>query len=249
MDASFNSFSSKSLQNWQVGIQGGFVQNAITASTTLLAGGVQQLQYINVDGNYNLSSYLTYGFPLWARKGNGSINLHSMYNHTNGFLNGQRNSTSTSSAGAMLKFNYRPSEKAFVDANANLDYNINDYSLNPDQNTRTLIQNYTLSLSYEFPLAITLTSFYNWQRTGAQGSLPARDISYWNAAIYKSIFHNHSGQVRLSVFNMLNGSSNVSQGSGPNYIETSRSNLIGRLWLLSLVWHFRTFPGGKTPGQ
>jgi len=249
MDANFNSFNAKNLQNWQVSVQGGFVQNAITASTTLLAGGVQQLQYVSVSGNYNLSSNLTYGFPLWSRKGNGSINLHSFYNHTNGFLNGQRNSTNTNATGAMLKLNYRPSEKAFVDANANLDYNINDYSLNADQNTRTLIQNYTLSLSYELPLAITVTSFYNWQRTGTQGALPARDISYWNAAVYKSIFRSHSGQIRVSVFNILDGSSNISQGAGPNYIETSRSNLIGRLWLLSMVWHFRTFPGGKAPEQ
>ena len=249
LDANFNSFDSKSLQNWQINLQGGFVQNAITASTTLLAGGVQQLQYVNVSGNYNLSSNLTYGFPLWSRKGNGSISLHNFYNHSNGFLNGQRNNTNTNATGAMFKLNYHPSEKIFVDANASLDYNINVYSLNPDQNTRTLIQNYTLSLSYELPLAITLTSFYNWQQTGAQGSLPARAISYWNAAIYKSVFHNRSGQIRLSAFNILDGSSNISQGAGPNYIETSRSNLIGRLWLLSMVWHFRTFPGGKASGQ
>ncbi len=249
MEVEFNSFNTKSLQNWQLNFQGGFTQDAITASTVLLGGGVQQLKYVNISGNYNLSSNLTYGFPLWARQGNGSIGLHGQFNHQNGFLNGQRNNTDATYTGAIFKLNYRPSEKLFVDVNAVLDYNANAYSLNKDQNTRTWIQNYTLSFSYQLPLTITASSFYNWQQTGSQGSLPARAISYWNAAAYKSIFRNHSGQVRLSVFNILNGASNVSQGIGPNYIETSRSNLIGRLWLLSMVWNFRKFPGGKPPGS
>jgi hypothetical protein len=186
---------------------------------------------------------------LWARKGNGSIGLHGNFNHQNGFLNGQRNNTDATYAGGNFKLNYHPSEKLFIDVNALLDFNANAYSLNADQNTRTWIQNYTLNFSYQFPWTITVSSFYNWQQTGSQGSLPARAISYWNAAAYKSIFRNHSGQIRLSVFNILNGSGNVSQGIGPNFIETSRSNLIGRLWLLSMVWNFRKFPGGKPAGK
>lgn len=249
MEAEYNSFNTKSLQNWQLSFQGGFTQDAITASTVLLAGGVQQLKYVNISGNYNLSTNLTYGYPLWGHQGNSSIGLHGQFNHQNGFLNGQRNNTDATYAGAIFKLNYRPSEKLFVDVNAVLDYNANAYSLNTDQNTRTWIQNYTLNFSYQLPWTVTVSSFYNWQQTGSQGSLPARAISYWNAAAYKSIFRNHSGQVRLSVFNILNGASNVSQGIGPNYIETSRSNLIGRLWLLSMVWNFRKFPGGKPAGS
>jgi hypothetical protein len=249
MEMEFSSFNTKSLQNWQLNFQGGFVQDAITASTVLLTGGVQQLKYVNIGGNFNLSTNLTYGFPLWARKGNGSIGLHGNFNHQNGFLNGQRNNTDATYAGGNFKLNYHPSEKLFIDVNALLDFNANAYSLNADQNTRTWIQNYTLNFSYQFPWTITVSSFYNWQQTGSQGSLPARAISYWNAAAYKSIFRNHSGQIRLSVFNILNGSGNVSQGIGPNFIETSRSNLIGRLWLLSMVWNFRKFPGGKPEGK
>jgi hypothetical protein len=238
----FNSFGTKSLQSWQFSMQGGFTEHAITASTKLLAGGVQQLQYVNVDGNYQLSTNFTYGFPLWSKHGNGSIGMHGSYNHQNGFLNGLPNSTNGSAAGSNLRLSYHPAEKVFFDVNATLDYTANAYSLNPEQNTRGLVQNYTLDCSYELPWAFTITSFYNWQQTGAQGSLPAHAISYWNAACYKSIFRNHSGQIRLSVFNLLNGASNVSQSTGPNFVAVSRSNILGRLWLLSFVWHFRKFP-------
>ncbi|HEY4207091.1 MAG TPA: TonB-dependent receptor [Puia sp.] len=243
LDLGFNSLNSKSLQNWQLSVQGGFVEHAITAATKLLAGGVQELQYVNVEGNYQLSGNLTYGFPLWSRHGNGNAGVHGNYAHQNGFLNGLPNSTNATGAGGNLQLSYHPAEKVFFDVNAMWDYNTNDYSLNPDQSTSVLVQNYTFDLSYELPLAFTITSFYNWQQTGAQGSLPAHATSYWNAACYKSIFRNHSGQIRLSVFNLLNSASNVNQSAGPNFISTSRSNIVGRLWLLSFVWHFRKFPG------
>jgi len=250
IDMSFNSLNTKSLQNWQFSMQGGFTEHSITASTKLLSGGVQQLQYVNVEGDYQLSAFLTYGFPLWSRHGNGNMSLHGNYAHQNGFLNGEPNSTNTSGVGGDLRLSYHPAEKIFFDASASLNYNGNGYSLSPEQNTRVLVQNYMLDCSYELPGSVTVSSYYTWQQTGAQGSLPAHAISYWNAACYKSIFHNHSGQIRLSVFNLLNGASNVSQSAGPNFISTSRSNIVGRLWLLSMVWHFRKFPstgkGGDT---
>ena len=244
IDMGFNSLNAKSLQNWQFSIQGGLTEHAITASTKLLAGGVQQLQYVNVDGNYQMSAFLTYGFPLWSRHGNGNVSLHGNYAHQNDFLNGQPNSTNTSGVGGDFQLNYHPAEKIFFNTSASLNYNANGYSLNPEQNSNVFVQNYTLDLSYELPGAVTLSSYFNWQQTGDQGSLPAHAVSYWNAACYKSIFRNHSGQIRLSVFNLLNGASNVSQSAGPNFISTSRSNIVGRLWLLSVVWHFRKFPSG-----
>ncbi|HVU57508.1 MAG TPA: outer membrane beta-barrel protein [Puia sp.] len=244
MDLGFNSINPKSLQNWQLSMQGGFMEHAITASTTLLAGGVQQLQYVNIEGNYQLSGNLAYGFPLWARHGNGSVGIQGNYAHQNGFINGEPNSTSTSGLGGSLQLSYHPAEKAFFDVNGSLNYSSNAYSLNKDQNSNVLVQNYTADFSYELPWALTISSYYNWQQTGAQGSLPAHATSYWNAACYKSIFRNHSGQIRLSVFNLLNSASNVSQSAGPNFIASSRSNIVGRLWLLSFVWHFRKFPSG-----
>jgi hypothetical protein len=245
IDIGFNSMNAKSLKNWQISMQGGFTENSITAATRLLAGGVQQLQYVNVEGNYLLSTWINYGFPLWSHHGNGNISLHGNFAHQNDFLNGEPNSTNTSGAGGDFRLNYHPAEQVFFDVTASLNFNANGYSLNPEQNTNVLVQNYVLDCSYELPGAVTVSSYFTWQQTGAQGSLPAHAISYWNAACYKSLFRNHSGQIRLSVFNILNGASNVSQSAGPNFISSSRTNIVGRLWLVSLVWHFRKFGGER----
>ncbi|MBN8856208.1 MAG: hypothetical protein BGO55_08580 [Sphingobacteriales bacterium 50-39] len=238
----FSSFNVKAQQNWQLNAQAGYIKDAIAAFTVLLPGGVQQVQYGNINGNYTLSAVLTYGFPLWARKGNASAGVHWQRDHQNGLLNNQHTYTDLTSTGAQLKINCHPSEKVFLDIMATLDCTGNRYSLNTGQNTVLVVQNYTANASYEMPWSVTLSFFYNWQHTGAQGAIPSRVLSYWNAAAYKKVFHNRSGQIRLSLFNILNSARNISQGVGPNYIETNRINLIGRLWLLSSIWNFKKFP-------
>jgi hypothetical protein len=160
-------------------------------------------------------------------------------------INGEQNVTTSFGSGGKLNVNYRPLEKLYIDGNASLDLSSSKYSVDATFNTRTLLQNYYLDVSYEFPFAVTLTSNYNLQITGSQGTLPTRQTTIWNAAIYKSIFRSRAGQIRFSAFDILNNAKSVSQSVGSNYIMTNQSNLPGRLWLLSFVYHFRKFPVHK----
>lgn len=242
LSVEFSSFSVKALQSCQLNLEGGFTEHAIATSSKLLAGGVQQLEFINVEGNYHWSSSFTYGFPLGSKFGNGSVSMHGNFDHQVGVLNGSEESMNSVGVGGGFKLNCHSSDKLFIDMNGTLDYTNNSYSQNPQKSTN-LVQNYALDCSYDLPAAFGVSSFYNWQVTGFQASLPAHAVSYWNAACYKTLLHNHSGQIRLSVFNLLNGASNVSLSTGPTYIATSRSNILGRLWLLSFIWHFGKLSG------
>jgi len=242
LNMSYSSFNSRNSQNFQAAVNGSFTEHQITTATTLLPGGVQQIQYINVDGNYHFNSNLTYGFPLGNKKGNGNASLHGQYGQESSIINGAANKTTATGWGGRLNLNYHPREKLFVDLTASLDRTNSDYSLNTQQSTQSSLQNYSLDVSYEFPLSITLTSNYVLQVTGSQAGLPTRRISLWNASLYKSLFPNHAGQLRLSAFDLLGTGSNYSQSVGTNYIETRQSNLPGRLLLFSFIYNFRWFP-------
>ena len=244
VNLSYNSFNAHNLQNWQASFNGDYTEHQIVGATTALAGGVQQIQYINVEGVHHFSSAVTYGFPLGTKKGNGNIGVHGNYGHDISFINGEQNITTSLGSGGRLGINYRPLEKLFIDGNASLDFNSSKYSVNSTLNTHTLLQNYYMDISYEFPFAVTMASNFSWQITGSQGALPSHQTTVWNASIYKSIFRNHAGQIRFSAFDILNNAKSVNQSAGSNYIMTSQSNLPGRLWLLSFVYNFRKFGGG-----
>jgi hypothetical protein len=246
LNATYTAFNARSFRNLQVAIQSDYSEHTITSSTTTLSGGIQQLQYVNVDGVWHISSHITYGFPLGdQKKGNSSINMHIRYGRDVSLVNGTEDVTSGIGWGSLLKLNYHPAEKLFVEGNASVDYTSSLYSIYPAQNTMTWLQNYALDFSYELPLAITITSNYNLQITGRQGSLPGRQVSLWNASAFKDFLPNRSGQIRFSAFGLLRTANNYTQTQGLNYVETRQTNLPGRIFLLSFIYRFHHFPMEK----
>jgi hypothetical protein len=244
VSAMYNSLNTHTFENWQADLEGSYSQHAITTSTTVLSGGIQQIRYINVNGVWTSSGNLTYGFPLGdQRKGNSSLSLRGSYGRGVSGVNGALDVTGTLGWGAGWKLNLHPADRMFLESQASVSYTGNHYSLNTAQNTSTWLQTYSLNASYTFPGAVTLSTLYNLQVTGAQGSLPAQAVSLWNAAIYKDLGRRRNAQLRLSVFGILNTMHNISQSTGPGYVTTSQTNLPGRIVLLSFVYHFKYFPG------
>ena len=243
LNATYTDFNSRNFQNLQIALQGNFSQHEITPSTTILSGGIQQIQYINVDGVWHASSNITYGFPLGnQRKGNSSIGVRFNYGRDVSLLNSIRDVNTSLGWGSTWKLNFHPVEKMFVEGVAGVNYTNTRYSVDPGQNTNTWLQNYSIDASYELPGAITIASNYNLQITGPQGSLPSRSVALWNASVYKDFLRDRSAQLRFSAFGILNTVSNFTQTIGINYKETSQTNLPGRILLLSFIYRFRHFP-------
>jgi hypothetical protein len=241
----YTAFNERNSQNFQIYLQGHYTEHKIATATTLLTGGIQQIEYINVEGVYNINSNVVYGFPLGGpQKGNGSINAYGQYGKDLSVVNGQQEITRTFGGGGGLNLNYHLLQKLFIDGNANWAYSVAAYSLYPSQNTNSLVQNYFLDISYELPLSLTVSSNYTLQTVGSQAGLPAYQTGLWNAAVFKNLLRDHAIQLRLSAFDLLNTANSYTQILAQNYIETRKSNLPARLFLLSLVYHFSKFRTG-----
>ena len=250
LNASYTQFNGKNFQNLQIALQGNYTEHGITPSTTILSGGIQQIQYVNVSGIWHGSSNITYGFPLGnQRKGNSSLGVRLNYGRDISLLNGAQDVNTSLGWGATWKLNFHPVEKLFVEGLASVSYTNTQYSVNPGQNTNTWLQNYSVDASYELPGAITIASNYDLQITGPQGTLPSKSVALWNASVYKDFLRDRSAQLRFSAFGILNTVSNFSQTIGINYKETSQTNLPGRILLLSFIYRFRHFPGAKPRPQ
>jgi len=244
--ANYTGFNSRNFRNLQVALQGDLSQHQITPATTVLSGGIQQIQYVNVDGVWHVSSNLAYGFPIGdQRKGNSSIGVHLRYGRDVSFVNGQENITTGLGWGSNLKLNFHPVERFFIEALGSVDYTGSLYSIYANQNTRTWLQNYSLDASWELPGAVTLASNYSLQITGSQGALPSKSVALWNASISRDFLRDRSLQIRFSAFGILNTVNNFTQTVGLNYVETRQTNLPGRILFLSLVYRFRRFPSAQ----
>jgi len=87
---------------------------------------------------------------------------------------------------------------------ASVNYNRSHYSIGDNLNTELFSQNYSGNITYVLPLSIRISSDFNWQINGRQGNLPGTTIAILNASLFKNIFRNNRGEIRLSGFDLLN---------------------------------------------
>ena len=248
ISANLNSYSMQTFKGIMLSVQGDMVQNQIVASTTLQSGGVQEQQYMNINGTYHLGTMASYSFGLSKTKGtrnSGSISSRLRYGHDMGMINGEQNTTNSVSWGQTVKLNYSIATKFIAELAGGSEYSDYRYSVNPEQNTRSWTQNATLNLSYELPLGINIQSTYSWMHQGTSGLLPSQSSGVLNAAIFKRLFEKQQWQIRLSGFDLLNTNRNYTQSAAFNYVYTNQTNQLQRMLLLSLVYDFRMYPGLK----
>jgi hypothetical protein len=237
--ARYSAFNSKTFQNWQVLVSTDYAQNDITSSSTVLAGGVQELEYINVSGVYHGSAHLTYGFPLGGQKnGNASLSVHGSYGHDISLVNAIENVAANTGIGGAVSMNFHVRDLVFIDARADVNQTYTNYSLAGSPQSQTLNENYVVNINYRLPGAVSIASYYDLQVTGSQAALPSHAVSLWNASLYKSILKNKC-ELRLSAYDLLNSSSSFSQTTGVNYVQTQKTNLQGRIFLFSIIYRFR----------
>lgn len=249
VNAYYNAFNMKTFKGILVSIQGDVVQNQIVSAVNLLDGGVQETKYVNVNGVYHVGTTASYNMSLGKDRTkmqqNISIATRLRYGHDITLTSGKDNISNSITWGQTLRYSYNLGKRFITDFTGGIDYTGYQYSIRPEQNTKSWSQNATANVSYELPWSITIQSNYTWMHLGTSGLLPSRSTGVLNAAIYKRLFASQQWQLRVSGFDLLNTNRNYTQSAGSNYIYTQQTNLLQRMFLVSIVYDFRYFPGLK----
>lgn len=76
-----------------------------------------------------------------------------------------------------------------------------------------------------------------------------QNIPLWNAGIAKLFLKNRTGELRLTVFDMLKANRSVGRQVELNYVEDVRTEVLTRYFLLSFTYHLRKFGGRQSSTQ
>jgi Outer membrane protein beta-barrel family len=241
LSANYTSYAERNSGNFQAFLQGDYTEHKIATNSNLVAGGIQEIQYVNVTGAYSVTLNFTYGFaPGSNHKTNISLSANGQLTNDITDINTKEVITHSLSAGGRANLNYHPTLYLFIDAIASCNYSRASYSILKGQNTNSLRQGYLLDISYNFPHYIILSSNLNLQ-TITTMSEPGNKTQLWNTTLSKMLLRSHNIQLGLSAFNLLSKSTNFSQSISQTYIETDIAKIPTTLYLFSFVYHFKTF--------
>lgn len=242
----------KTARSLFLSVSGSFTQNNIsnatyiaTKDTTvagfLLKNGSQFTRPVNVNGNWNIRSFITYGLPFTAIKSNLNFNLGTGYTRTIGLINNAQNTANTHSINGGLVLSSNISEQLDFTISLNGNYNTVKNSLQPALDGTYYYQNSNFKLNYLTKSGFFVNTNLNHTFYTGLGQDFNLNFTLWNAAVGYKFLKKQAGELKLSTFDVLGQNNSISRSVTETYIEDLQTRVLQRYYMMTFTYTIRNF--------
>ena len=220
-------------------------QDSVLNNSVTLKRGGQLTKPVNVSGYWSARSFLTFGFPLKFIKSNFNWNGGFSYSKIPGIINYASNISNNYNynAGAVLASNVSQYIDFTVSYNAN--FSVVKNSIQPQLDNNYITQSASLQLNL---LSKTGWFFQNDITNQSYTGLSAGfNQSYWlwNMGVGKKFLKDQSGEVKLSVFDLLKQNRSITRSITETYIEDVQTDVLRQYFLLTFTYKLKNFGKAK----
>ncbi|MFD1818660.1 Outer membrane receptor proteins, mostly Fe transport [Pseudarcicella hirudinis] len=207
----------------------------------VLGQGGQLIRPVNFDNSVTARGFVTYGTPLSFIKTNLNLNSSVNYSRSPGLINDQVNFSNnyTFSQGIVLASNV--SEKVDFTLSYNFNYNKVENTIQSKLNNNYYYQTASAKFNWIFGKGFVFQTDLNQQTyTGLADSFNQK-FTLWNAAFGKKFLKKQAGELKISVFDLLNQNSSITRNLTETYLEDVRSLVLRRYFMLTFTYSLRAF--------
>ena len=226
--------------------------------------GGQTTTYANLDGTYSVSGYFNYGFALKKPKSN--LNLISNVNYSqNQTLQADSADAAKDNFTHLYTRNTTLSETVSWTTNIKKNFDMNFSSTSTYNIARsTAIAGRTANnLNYftqVFTAEITaytnsgwlIATTFDYTYTNTRSAGYNTSVPLLNPSIAKQLFKKKNGELRLTVFDLLNQNAAVTKTVSNTQVQYEKTNVLSRYAMLTFTYNLNNFAGAnqkRMPGM
>ncbi len=234
--------------------------------------GGQTSTYTNLNGTYSLSGYLNFGFPLRVPKSNMNFITNVNYSQSQTLTASDAGAadsnlfthvyTKNTSVGETISWTTNIKKNFDMNISAASTYTIPTHKeITPYTSTKSgasainsNLNSFSEVVSTEFTAYtnngwLLAASFdYTYTYTGSSSYNISAPIL--TPSIAKQLFKKKNGEVRLTVFDVLNQNASATKTISTSQIAYSRTNMLTRYAMLTFTYNLNNFPGQRRgPGN
>lgn len=229
-------------------IQGTLTKNKIVNATSIDQQFIETTTPVNIDNDYQLTGYASFGTPLKFIKSRIQLNANVTYNRSQIPVNGIINDLDRWSRTFGLQFQNQNSEVIEYTIGSNWTQSTTQYSESTQQNQDFFTHHYFADLTLNFLKTWSVTSSMDYRLYTGDQFEENQALPIWKASLSKYVLEGKRGQIKLSVFDLLDENKGLIRTSTANYLEEVRANSIGRYVMLSFLYSIRGFGQNSSPG-
>jgi len=242
------------------------VVNDIQSSVVQEMNGGRTSTYVNLGGTYNLSGFFNYGFSLKKPKSNMNLITNVNYSQSQSL-----SSTADQAANHVAAHNYARNttlaetiswttniKKNFdMNFSSTSTYNIARQSTRPSANLNYFTQVFSAEVTAYTDNGWLIATSFDYTYSGNRSAGYNASVPLLNPSIAKQLFKKKNGELRLTVFDLLNQNSAVSRNvSSTGQTTDTRTNTLTRYAMLTFTYNLNNFAGqnqrrmpGMFPGR
>ncbi len=215
--------------------------DSIANDGLILAEGAQVSLPVNLDGYWSINNNTTYSFLIAQIKNNLNTSLGISYVRQPGLTNNILNISNTYSANLKVGLVSNISEKV----DYNLYYQISaarvNNSIQSETNSEYYSQTLGTKLNLIFPKGFVFRNETLFQKYNGINDFFDTDYTLWNIGIAKKFLKNDSGEIELSVFDLLGENQSFDQTVTAQYVQETQTQVLQRYFMLTFTYQLRHF--------
>ena len=145
--------------------------------------------------------------------------------------------------GERISYNFNIKDKFDLNFSSTSSYTIATYTLSPQNNGNFFTQIFSAEPTYSTKSGWIIGSDFDLTMNRGQSSGYNQTIPLWNGSISKAIFKKKDGELKLSVYDLLNENKSITRSVEQNYIQDTRTQVLTRYIMLSFTYNLRKFAG------
>lgn len=213
----------------------------VGSDTLRLRRGTQLSRPVNLNGNVMYRSFINYGVPIKPLKSNLNVSVGYVFQRSPGLINNIENITNTHAINGGLVLGSNINENIDFTVSYNNSYNIVVNNIRPELNNNYFNQTINGRLNLVIKSAFVFSSDVSHIMFTGLGDGFNQQFLLWNAGVGYKFLKNRQGELRLSVFDLLNQNNNVARNVTETYIEDQRNIILRQYFMLTFTYNLRYF--------
>lgn len=231
----FNSFNPETSFGYFGFFSADYTTNAIANAISIDENLVRTTTPLNVGNNLNVRGSVNMNFSSARLKSRFMVGSSLTRMESLNVLNDVSQDIVNNILSGNFRYIFRPVDAFELRLTANLNNQLTRYEFSNNEQA-FLNQTYSSDLNWSFLKHYRLQGGYSYQIYQGRTSQFDRKIPMLDMSLSRTFLKNNSGELKLSVFNLLDQDLGVTQTAATNYYERSITNSLGRYFLLSFTY-------------
>ncbi|RAV99727.1 TonB-dependent receptor family protein [Pseudochryseolinea flava] len=232
----FGTFNPMTFVSFFAVLETSYTRNAITTAQNFNEQQQRISQPVNVKDSREAFCDVSLSFPIEKIGSRVSVSANAQQVIAASVVDEVESDIAQTTIGGRVRYDYRYKDIFDLGLSTNISRQNTDYDFNEQANQSYVNQTYFAEANVSFAKHYQMSSSFEYLVYTSETTGETQSIPFLNASFSRFILKAKTGEIRLSVNNILDQKLGISQTADINFYQKQQANSLGRYFMVSFIY-------------